>query len=155
MYKVLEFNEHTGQLTVQFEGSYNPIAIDIPIANNRYLEGEPLESYIEGLSPRWIQERQKAIIAGIDNVDAIKKLDTRTPDEIRRDKEIAIRTKRDNELRLSDWLVLPDTGFSEEAVSRFKKYRQELRDVPQQAGFPDNVIWPNTEGEWMNNPSWR
>lgn len=27
-------------------------------------------------------------------------------------------------------------------LTAFKAYRQALRDVPQQAGFPDNIDWP-------------
>lgn len=33
-------------------------------------------------------------------------------------------------------------SFSEEEKSNWIQYRQELLDVPQQEGFPDNIIWP-------------
>ena len=35
-----------------------------------------------------------------------------------------------------------DYPISKEAQDLMRAYRQALRDVPQQDGFPDNVIWP-------------
>jgi hypothetical protein len=50
-----------------------------------------------------------------------------------------IRYKRFQLLSLSDWTQLPDSPVDQAA---WAAYRQELRDVPQQAGFPENVVWP-------------
>lgn len=150
MYSILNFIEETGQLIVKFDALPNPIAIDLPIENNRYLEGEPLIRYIEGFNPVWAVDRKKAIIEGIENIDYIRSLDTRSIDELRMDKARTIRAERDERLRASDWLMMSDAGFSDEAVTRFKKFRQELRDVPQQPGFPYDIIWPIAEGEWPN-----
>lgn len=33
--------------------------------------------------------------------------------------------------------------FTQEQQADYARYRQELLDVPQQAEFPSNVIWPN------------
>ena len=33
-------------------------------------------------------------------------------------------------------------GFTSEKQAEWSTYRQELLDVPQQAGFPANVTWP-------------
>ena len=144
MYSILAFNEHTGQLLVQFKESLNPVAIDVPIENNRYLEGEHLASFIMGFCPKEVE-------TSVENVDSLKKLDPRTPEEIKFELINHIRFNRNQLLNQSDWLVLPDTGFTPEAVARFKHYRQQLRDVPQQKGFPENVIWPVVQGEWMNH----
>jgi hypothetical protein len=51
----------------------------------------------------------------------------------------AIRKNRDIELTLSDWTQLPDTNVDKTA---WANYRQALRDVPQQEGFPYSIIWP-------------
>jgi len=32
--------------------------------------------------------------------------------------------------------------LSDDTKNKLKEYRQNLLDVPQQSGFPDNVIWP-------------
>lgn len=34
-------------------------------------------------------------------------------------------------------------GLSQISNSNISKYRQELRDIPQQEGFPYNIIWPS------------
>jgi len=50
-----------------------------------------------------------------------------------------IRDQRDSLLKQSDWTQLPDAPVDQSA---WATYRQALRDVPQQSGFPDNVTWP-------------
>jgi hypothetical protein len=57
-----------------------------------------------------------------------------------------VRSKRDALLASSDVKVLPDRWaiLSSEQQAAFSTYRQALRDVPQQAGFPFNVVWPQT-----------
>lgn len=52
-----------------------------------------------------------------------------------------IRSKRDLLLSQSDWTQLADVSENKEAWS---VYRQSLRDIPLQQGFPYNVIWPIT-----------
>lgn len=49
------------------------------------------------------------------------------------------RTIRDELLKNSDHMVLQDSPFDTPEV---RAYRQALRDVPQQAGFPTNIVWP-------------
>lgn len=53
-----------------------------------------------------------------------------------------IREKRDRLLKESDWTQGTDTPLCEETRAEWKGYRQELRDVPQQEGFPYTVVWP-------------
>ena len=50
------------------------------------------------------------------------------------------RTKRDNLLLNSDWTQGADVPTS--IKSKWTDYRQKLRDVPAQSGFPDSVTWP-------------
>jgi len=50
------------------------------------------------------------------------------------------RTQRDTLLDESDFAVLPDSPVAD--VEPWKTYRQALRDVPQQAGFPNDIEWP-------------
>lgn len=42
----------------------------------------------------------------------------------------------------SDWTQLPDSPLSTEIQTQWKTYRQALRDITDQSGFPDTVIWP-------------
>ncbi|MEZ6852119.1 tail fiber assembly protein [Halodesulfovibrio aestuarii] len=52
------------------------------------------------------------------------------------------RVLRDELLRLSDWAVLPDAPLTLEQKQEWQAYRQALRDIPQQSGFPEFVIVP-------------
>jgi len=53
------------------------------------------------------------------------------------------RDKRDKLLAKTDWLALSDTTMS----SEWTTYRQALRDVTAQAGFPHTITWPTEPGE--------
>ena len=50
-----------------------------------------------------------------------------------------VRAERDRLLAASDWTQVSDAPVDQAA---WATYRQALRDVPQQAGFPDNITWP-------------
>lgn len=54
----------------------------------------------------------------------------------------SVRTQRDSLLAQTDYLLMPDYPITEENLVEIKAYRQALRDVPEQEGFPENVIWP-------------
>ena len=50
-----------------------------------------------------------------------------------------MRQKRNRLLAACDWTQVADAPVDQAAWST---YRQALRDIPDQAGFPDNVTWP-------------
>ena len=52
--------------------------------------------------------------------------------------ESAVRNKRDQLLKETDWMALSDVTMSSEMTS----YRQALRDITDQTGFPYSVTWP-------------
>jgi len=54
-------------------------------------------------------------------------------------KAYEVRQERDKLLEKCDWTQLPDTPVDPAA---WTTYRQNLRNVPQQAGFPWSVTWP-------------
>jgi hypothetical protein len=60
--------------------------------------------------------------------------DTRTDEE----KAEASRFTRDSLLAATDWRAGSDLTMSDE----WKAYRQALRDIPAQAGFPNSITWP-------------
>ena len=51
------------------------------------------------------------------------------------------REMRDGLLYNSDWTQVADAPVDQAA---WATYRQALRDVTQQAGFPNDVVWPVT-----------
>ena len=54
----------------------------------------------------------------------------------------AVRDKRDKLLEACDYLMALDYPLSTAAREQWRAYRQALRDIPQQEGFPDNIEWP-------------
>lgn len=54
----------------------------------------------------------------------------------------SVRLQRDALLSETDKFMTIDCPISDEDRNALRVYRQALRDVPQQEGFPDNVVWP-------------
>ena len=52
------------------------------------------------------------------------------------------RQKRDRLIAVTDYLVTPDYPISADRLAKVKTYRQALRDIPEQAGFPRDIVWP-------------
>lgn len=52
------------------------------------------------------------------------------------------RAKRDKLLSDTDWTQTLDAPINEETKTAYRVYRQALRDVPQQEGFPETISWP-------------
>lgn len=57
-------------------------------------------------------------------------------------KWIEIRKYRDYLISLTDWTQIPDAPLSADKKGEFATYRQALRDIPQNVGDPDLVVWP-------------
>lgn len=53
-----------------------------------------------------------------------------------------IRSQRDKLLEATDKYVLEDYPISAEHKLEVKAYRRALRDITNQAEFPENVVWP-------------
>ena len=53
------------------------------------------------------------------------------------------RQKRDRLIAATDYLVTPDYPISDDRLAKVKTYRQALRDIPEQSGFPRSITWPD------------
>jgi len=51
-----------------------------------------------------------------------------------------VKADRNALLLQSDWTQLPDVP--EKTRLKWQEYRQALRDITLQEGFPENIIWP-------------
>lgn len=54
-----------------------------------------------------------------------------------------VRAERDARLAATDWRVLKATETGVALSQGWLDYRQDLRDVPDQTGFPSTVNWPS------------
>lgn len=66
-----------------------------------------------------------------------------TPEELKERKAAEVRAKRDYLLNKTDFYVSGDYPISAEDLAKVKAYRQALRDIPEQDGFPETVTWPD------------
>lgn len=62
---------------------------------------------------------------------------------------VSVRTERNKRIAATDYLVMPDYPISQEKLEEIKAYRQALRDLPQEPGFPwsgpddPECTWPS------------
>ena len=52
------------------------------------------------------------------------------------------RNQRDRLLTETDWVVVKHNELGTPIPQEWLDYRQALRDITEQSGFPDNVEWP-------------
>lgn len=57
-------------------------------------------------------------------------------------KKADVRSERDSRLAATDWRVIKHLELNENIPAVWELYRQALRDVPNQSGFPFEVQWP-------------
>ena len=52
------------------------------------------------------------------------------------------RNQRDRLLTDSDWVTIRATDTGDPVPTEWHTYRQALRDIPEQTGFPEEIDWP-------------
>ena len=64
--------------------------------------------------------------------------------ELKTDEDYAseAREKRNALIAETDYLAMPDYPLDAEKKAAVLAYRQALRDIPEQAGFPRQIDWP-------------
>lgn len=72
----------------------------------------------------------------------LTKIPEPTAEEIQAQIARDARSKRDYLISQTDYLLQPDYPISTEQLEEVKAYRQALRDVPEQDGFPETIVWP-------------
>ena len=98
-----------------------------------------------GDKPNYDEATQKAVFSDttFDGTVAsrtwsIENLNAAELSELSAEKSSLGRTKRDTLLAETDWTGMSDVTMA----SAMTTYRQALRDVPSQAGFPNSITWP-------------
>lgn len=128
MKQVTEYNIETGEISR---------VLLLPIHHN-YQPSKGFD-FIDGDYP----DDRYYIIDGVAVERPIEEiLEESSSDSLMSDEQVAERDNRhlrDLLLAQSDWTQLPDAPVDAQAWS---EYRQKLRDVPQQDGFPMEIDWP-------------
>jgi hypothetical protein len=115
------------QLTVELLDSFgaDPVLNGSQAQPTRYQVS--FRDGVEEVNGQWFT---KFSVADMD-ADAIASLDARQAD--------SVRAERNRKLTASDWTQVEDAPVDKAA---WAAYRQGLRDVPSQEGFPWDVTWP-------------
>ncbi len=58
------------------------------------------------------------------------------------DQAKSVRTSRDDKLKETDWIVIKNLELNANIPGAWEVYRQALRDIPTQSGFPWTITWP-------------
>jgi hypothetical protein len=103
----------------------------------------PRDIEMRSLIQKFSQEEGYRERRGEDLSWAVEKIPEKTEAEKREDAEKSVRAKRDSLISETDYLLASDYPISAEDLEAVKVYRQALRDVPQQEGFPFDVVWPD------------
>lgn len=65
-----------------------------------------------------------------------------TDEESRNELARAVKARRNDLLRLSDWTQLADVSLTGDQIASWTVYRQALRDISLQVGYPESIVWP-------------
>ena len=142
----------TGEVISERDLHYKYPNISFPKPLTPYvLDTYGLDAILEGPKPQTTPPYETVIRQGIEEIDGkwfkkyvIGPIFNNEEDEkaykLRIDTEASesIRNTRNNLISKSDWMACSDVIMSDE----WKEYRQALRDIPEQEGFPHSVDWP-------------
>jgi len=107
------------------EGSADPSA---------YTPDGPTEQVFPGSPPPTVKRVPDVPPGYIFDVDAGK------PVVVPEVLKLHVRYTRDHLIAKSDWTQLPD--IPQAITDKWQPYRQALRDITSQPGFPENIQWP-------------
>lgn len=98
----------------------------------------------------WCNSTQRAYIVERDAVDGERQFEiVAVPEPTQEELAASIRAERDRRITATDYLVMPDYPLDTDKLEEIKAYRQALRDLPQQPGFPwggpddPECTWPS------------
>jgi hypothetical protein len=133
---VAEYPVYAGDIIQRFPNTSFSIPFEAPDGYELVVQvPRPSVNYNENLSEAWPD--------WIDNVLTQQwAIEPATEEEIadRTERKASeVRAHRNGLLAQTDWTQLVDSTADKEA---WAEYRQELRDVPSQQGFPWQVTWP-------------
>lgn len=132
-YTIDAFNASNHNVLLGFDG--RQVNFPLPIVDGRYPEGDALNNLLSAYVRNARTEPSPPVVS---NAEAIQRLVAATDFEVRR----AVVTARNRLLLATDWTQMNDAPLTGNLVLSWKNYRQALRDIPRQTGFPSNVVWP-------------
>lgn len=143
-YKITNFNTFNHFATVSYtDGDFSSaLNVSIPIKpDNTYPIGDELNVYITKILESDIYTKKQPTT--VDNAHEILSLVVGpTSEEITLMAKAKIERVRSMIFRLTDYTQLPDSSCNTDEKSAWSVYRQDIRDLTEQPGYPINVSWP-------------
>ncbi len=106
----------------------NGMAVNIVVAETEYAAAQG-----------WVAIPEHMDIGCVFNGSSWSDPNAPTTEEVLKKKASEVREKRNAKLSASDWTQVADAPVDKEA---WAVYRQALRDITNQNGFPWNIQWP-------------
>ena len=145
--ELIAANKNMSMPKVWGEGVYEALGIDVvfetpqPSASGAY-KTVVRNGVEQNAKDQWVQAWvEQDMFAGttVDDVTTTKaEHEAAYQARLDADAAAAVRSQRDGLLVETDWMGLSDVTMS----SDWATYRQALRDVPSQSGFPHDITWP-------------
>ena len=122
--------------------------VDYEQAGKPVTEGYPTEEEADAAVQRTGGAKAAIDVTGDEWIDGLEVADVPQPmtEALRIYNEghaALIRQQRNAALAETDWTQLADAPFTTEEQATIRAYRQSLRDLPQQAGFPGEYVFPS------------
>lgn len=92
----------------------------------------------------WCNAGGEAYIKEIEPMGSVRRFQiVKAPEPPDEELSTQARTERDRKIAKTDYYLMPDYPSNPQNLEELKVYRQALRDVPKQEGFPRDVRWPD------------
>jgi len=146
--ELIAANKNMSMPKVWGEGVYEALGIDVVFETPRPTPTAAYKQIVrdgteQNSKDQWVQKwKEQDMFADTTDDDGVTT--TKAEHEaayqagLDADAAAAVRSRRDVLLAETDWIGLSDVTMS----SDWATYRQALRDVPSQSGFPHDITWP-------------
>lgn len=92
----------------------------------------------------WCNAGGEAYIKEIEPMGSVRRFQiVKAPEPTDEELSTQARTERDRKIAKTDYYMMSDYPSNPQNLEELKVYRQALRDVPKQEGFPMDVRWPD------------
>jgi len=115
------------------------IALDMNSANAQVITTDTLPADWRDYACTW---NGTAVVKGVSHLQMMQENDPDRYAEVLEDYASTARTKRDKLLLDCDWVAVKSFETSTDIPAAFTTYRQALRDITAQTGFPLTIEWP-------------
>ena len=146
--ELIAANKNMSMPKVWGEGVYEALGIDVVFKTPQPTPSGAYKQIVrdgteQNSKDQWVQKwKEQDMFADTTDDDGVEttKAEHEAAYQARLDADAAaaVRSRRDELLAEKDWMGLSDVTMS----SDWATYRQALRDVPSQSGFPHDITWP-------------